>query len=354
MSDRRIDTFTICQPGIEAIAEGELVHLGITGRVTHGGVIASMTWSQLALAHLHLRTATRVLVRVGRFDATNWGPFAAGLRRVDWAAWLAPGADVDVRVSATASKLYHSGAIEERVREVLPPPSAGGGHQRLAVRIDHDLVTLSLDASGDPLYQRGWRAEAVDAPIRETLAAALVRWSGWDAKAPLVDPCCGSGTIAIEAAMLARRIPPGRHRSFSWQRWPAAAGVDWSKLVAAAEADVRPSGPAVFASDVDRAAVTMTSRNAQRAGVSVEVTTAAVDEVKRPPRAGFVVTNPPYGTRLDAPLRAVYEAVGRLAMPPWRLAVVAAVGTPTSAFGREWADSLLTKNGGIPVRFLRA
>lgn len=348
---QRIDTFTVCQPGLEPVTFDELTRLGTKGRITHGGVITSMTWSQLALAHLHLRTATRILVRVGRFDATTWAQLAAGLRRVNWAEWLPRDAQVDVRVTTTASKLYHTGAIEERVREVVGV--GGGTSQRLSVRIDKDLVTLSMDASGDALYMRGWRTETVSAPIRETLAAALVLWSGWDAKAPLIDPCCGSGTLAIEAAMLARRLPPGRQRSFAWQEWPVAAGVDWDKLTAAADADVRPSGPVVLMSDVDAEAVEIARRNATRAGVEVESATCSADDVIRPTRPGWVVTNPPYGERIGAELRRVYESVGRLAMEPWHLAVVAAVGTPTSAFGRDWADSLHTRNGGLPVRFLK-
>ena len=162
----RIDTFTVCQPGIEQITHDELVRLGAKCRVTHGGIIASLTWSQLALASLQLRTATRILVRVARFDATNFNELSVGLRRIDWGSWLAQDADVEIRVSSSASKLYHTDAIAERVREVVG--EGDGGPQRLSVRIDRNLVTLSLDASGEPLYMRGWRTEAVEAPDRKS------------------------------------------------------------------------------------------------------------------------------------------------------------------------------------------
>jgi len=351
----RIDTFTVCQPGIEQITNDELVRLGARTRVTHGGVIASLTWSQLALAHLQLRTATRVLVRIGRFDAVNFGDLQAGLRRVDWASWLPSDADVSIRVSTSASKLYHSDAVEERVREVVGHGS--GGAHRLSVRIDRDLVTLSLDASGDPLYMRGWRTEAVEAPIRETLAAALVLWSGWDGRSPLVDPCCGSGTIPIEAAMWARRMPPGRNRSFAFREWPCAAELDWERLCAAVDADVRSASPEIRASDVDTSAVEIARDNAARAGVALDLrVTDAVTLANdaRGSKPGWVVTNPPYGSRLGGDLRRIYSAIGRLAEPPWRLAVVAAQGAPTTAFDRKWDDSLTTRNGGIAVRFLKA
>ena len=352
---RRLDTFTVCQPGIEPVTLAEVTRLGAQGRATHGGVIASMTWSQLALANLHLRTATRVLVRIARFDATNFSQLSVGLRRVDWGEWLSPDADVEISVASSSSKLYHTGAIEERVREVVG--FGGGAPQRLSVRIDHDLVTLSLDSSGTPLYMRGWREEAVEAPIRETLAAALVLWAGWDTKSPLVDPCCGSGTIAIEAAMWARRMAPGRHRGFAVQEWPAASSVEWDRLLEAADADVRPSSAVVSGSDVDPEAIAMAGRNAERAGVTIDLRTVdAADRSNeaRGAKPGWVITNPPYGTRLGGDLRTIYGSVGRLADPPWHLAVVGAQGTPTSAFGRDWSDSLMTRNGGVPVRFLKA
>lgn len=351
----RIDTFTVCQPGIEPVTLGEVERLGARARATHGGVIASMTWSQLALAHLQLRTATRVLVRIARFDAETFPELMAGLRRVDWAEWLPVDADVDISVSSSASRLYHTDAVAERVREVVG--TGDGGPQRLSVRIDRNLVTLSLDASGEPLYMRGWRTEAVEAPIRETLAAALVLWSGWDARSPLVDPCCGSGTVAIEAAMWARRMPPGRHRSFAFQEWPIAESVEWSRLWAAVDADVRPRNAAVRASDIDPEAVGIAARNAGRAGVEIDTAVADVSTLANEPRgnrAGWVVTNPPYGARIGGDLRSLYSAIGRLASPPWELAVVGAQGTPTNSFGRQWAHSLTTRNGGVPVRFLRS
>lgn len=352
---RRVDTFTVCQPGLEAITLDEVTRLGVQARATHGGVIGSMTWAQVALANLHLRTATRVLVRLGRFDATDFNGLSVGLRRIDWGAWLAPDADVEISVASVASKLYHTGAIEERVREVVG--FGGGAPQRLSVRIANDLVILSLDSSGSPLYMRGWRDEAVDAPIRESLAAALVLWSGWDGKAPLVDPCCGSGTIAIEAAMWARRIAPGRNRGFAVQEWPAARSVDWDKLLDAAAADERPLTASISASDVDTDAVAVALRNAERAGVSIDLRTVDAASRANEPRGakpGWVVTNPPYGNRVGGDLKAIYGAIGRLADVPWHLAVVAAQGSPTNGFGRDWSESLLTRNGGIPVRFLKA
>jgi putative N6-adenine-specific DNA methylase len=351
----RLDTYTVCQPGIEQITLEEFARLGIRAKATHGGVLASLTWPQIALANLQLRTATRVLVRVARFDAPSFTDLTRGLRRIDWSEWLAPSATLDVRAASVASRLYHTDAIVERVREVVP--DGDGPVQRLSIRIDHDHVIVSLDTSGAPLYQRGWREEAGPAPVRETLAAALVLWSRWDTRSPLIDPCCGSGTIAVEAALWARRVPPGRDRSFAVENWPCAGGIDWERLRTALDGDVRPSGPPVHASDIDPEAVAMAGRNAQRAGV--EVVTQVIDVVDRAneprgPRAGWVVSNPPYGARLKVDARRLYAGIGRLAAPPWHLAVLAAQGAPTAAFGCDWSESLSTHNGGLAVRFLRS
>ena len=149
-------------------------------------------------------------------------------------------------MSTSGSRLTHTDAIEERVREVVrraydPELSYEGGVYTMHVRIARNIATVSLDATGDPLYQRGWRTEAGPAPIRETLAAALLQWSGATShKGVLTDPCCGAGTIIIEAAQIARRIPAGRGQSFAFETWKPIDAAQLTKLRNAADADIRP------------------------------------------------------------------------------------------------------------------
>ena len=176
---------------------------------------------------------------------------------------MSPDAGAQVSVTTDAgSKLYHSGAVEERVREVLDRPD---GDQRVFVRILDDVVTVSLDTSGDSLHRRGYRGAAGKAPLRETLAAGLVLASGWDARSPLIDPFCGSGTIAIEAAMIARRMSPGRHRSFAFQQWPEFDAAGFERVLRGADGDVVAKCPPIMGSDRDEGAVAAAVENAAAA-----------------------------------------------------------------------------------------
>ena len=193
----RLDAFVVCAPGLEQLVLEEVVKLGARpASATHGGVHCGLTWPQLWGVHLRSRVATRVLVRLARFKADGFDSLMAGLARIDWASVL-PAGGVQVTASADSrSGLYHSGAIEERVADFLRTEvGRDTGDQSVLVRVQRDDVTISLDATGRALHQRGYRGEAGKAPIRETLAAALVMASGWDAKSPLIDPFCGSGKI---------------------------------------------------------------------------------------------------------------------------------------------------------------
>ena len=222
----RLEAFVVAVPGLEPLVLAEVQKLGVRpAHAVRGGVECTVTWPQLFAINVRGRVATRVLVRLRRFKADGFHSLEMGLKAIPWGEWLAADAGVQVSVTADAgSKLYHSGAVEERVLAVLDRPE---GDQRVFVRVLNDVVTVSLDASGDSLHRRGYRGAAGKAPLRETLAAAVVLGSGWDARSPLVDPFCGSGTIAIEAAMIARRMAPGRHRSFAFQSWPSFDAAAW-------------------------------------------------------------------------------------------------------------------------------
>ncbi|MGD9702736.1 MAG: class I SAM-dependent RNA methyltransferase [Acidimicrobiia bacterium] len=359
----RISAYAVCTPGLEPFTLAELERLGVREpMVRRGGVSCSATWPQLWSMNLHVRTATRVLVRVAHFPADGFGPLQGGLRRIDWSRWLPSDAALDVSVSATGSRLYHLGAIEERVREVVP--AGDGPAQELYVRVVHDSVTVSLNASGEPLYRRGWRLDAAKAPLRETLAAALLLASGWDRSSPLVDPFCGSGTIPIEAALLARRMPPGRHRAFAFEAWPSFDRERWDRLLAAADADVLERSPVVLGFDRDTGAIAASRANAERAGVADAVTfeQASISELAVPPKRGWIVTNPPYGVRVDGgDVRDLYDRFGavlRERAAGWRVGLVAAKSSPAQrirlapATPPVSAERVLTTNGGLPIAFV--
>lgn len=355
----RVDAFVVAVPGLEALVQDELVRLGVRpANPTHGGVNCSLTWPQLWAVHLKSRLATRVLLRVARFKADGFDTLQAGLARIDWARWLpdgggAPGPGVTVVASTDGkSKLFHTGAIAERVAEHL---GRGAGPQQVQVRVQRDVVTVSLDATGPALHKRGYRGPAGKAPLRETLAAAMVVASGWDVRRPLVDPFCGSGTVLVEAAMRARRMAPGRHRRFQFMEWPSFDPAGWERIVRGADSDVIDRCPPLLGSDRDEGAVAAALANAAAAGVGEQVHVAhrSVSELVLPSPPGWIVTNPPYGHRVGGPdVRDLYDRLGsvlRERAEGWHVALLASRDTPVQRLRVPLEPVLTTTNGGIPV-----
>jgi putative N6-adenine-specific DNA methylase len=349
----RIDAFVVCTPGLEPMVQSELTRLGVRpANPTHGGVNCTVTWPQLWAIHLKSRLATRVLVRLARFKADGFDTLQAGLARIEWNAWLPEGGVTVVAATDGKSKLFHTGAIEERVAAQL---GRGEGDQQVMVRVVRDVATVSLDASGLALHKRGYRGPAGKAPMRESLAVALLTAGEWDVRKPLVDPFCGSGTIAIEAAMIARRMAPGRHRSFSFMKWPSFDQNAWDRLLKGADNDVIERCPVIVATDRDEGAVAAALHNAASAGVAdnVVVERRSVSDLALPDRAGWLVSNPPYGSRVGGPdVRDLYDRFGavlRERAVGWHVALLASRDTPIARMHLPLVPMLETSNGGIHV-----
>ena len=238
------------------------------------------------------------------------------LDKVDWSLFLPQGAGVEVRVSTRRCRLYHTEAVAERVKSHLESAVGGPGKCPviLFVRCENDRFTLSVDSSGELLYRRGVKTHGAAAPIRETLAAAILTWAGFDPSEPMIDPMCGSGTFSLEAAMMARRIPPGWYRRFAFETWPAFRRRQWRHLRKEAEANiVEPDAPRIFAADRDATVLSDLNGSLAASGLQRCVSLFAGDFFDlRPERIasgpGLVVLNPPYGRRLDD------EAVARADM----------------------------------------
>jgi putative N6-adenine-specific DNA methylase len=354
----RHDALAVCAPGIEAITAAELVALGlpVTGRV-RGGVSFRASTRQLYLANVALRTATRVVIRVASFPATSFAELQYGAEAIDWPRFLGSAGGITPRVTSHASRLFHTEAIAERVTGAAKRE----GDQLVVVRVVDDRVTVSIDTSGEPLYKRGWRHEVGKAPVRETLAAAMLLAAGWNGDEPLVDPFCGSGTIAIEAALLARNIAPGHARRFAFQEWPSFEPGTWASVVATAKAGARDTvGSPIVAGDRDEGAVRAARANAERAGVAadIEVVHAPLSTLTMPDApAGWIVTNPPYGERVKggADLRDLYASFGHVvrARPEgWRAGLLVADAALAHHSGLTLTPRFETRNGPIPVSFL--
>ncbi len=360
------DLFLPCAPGLEPLLAAEVTQrLGAAGREVAGGVELSGDRALIYRANLELGLAMRVLVRLGEFDARTFGELVDRAGKLPWEQWLAAGGPLALRVTAKKSRLYHTGAIAERIRAAVErrlgaAPAAGTAEADVTVhvRMAEDRCTLSIDTSGEPLHRRGYRLATAKAPLREDLARALLLVSGWDRATPLVDPFCGSGTILIEAALLSRGLPPGGRRRFAFMDAPGFDAPLWQRLHARALAAARPTGPRLLGSDRDRGAIEAAGGNAERAGVALELAVAPLGGApafaEPPGPAGALVTNPPYGERVarGRDLRPLYQTLGtkvRGLPGAWRIALVVADRRLVGQTGLELASALMTEHGGRKV-----
>ena len=369
-------------PGVEQVLARELRGLGLTpGDIEPGGVEFAATAAQLADSVIQLRTANRVAVRLASFEARAFGELERRGAKVPWEEVVKPGGAVHFRVTSKQSKLFHEDGIAERLERAV----AGlvkGAHgiraasaaeemerdltrvprvQRFIVRASRDEFTISADASGALLHLRGWRQAVAKTPLRETLAAALLLASGWDPSEPLLDPFCGSGTIAVEAVLLARRIAPGRGRRFAMETWPAINSNVISDARKRAGAKERKGVAAITGRDRDAGAIAASIANAERAGVAGDITftQAALSSIEPDDGNGWIVTNPPYGERIGerTALRDLYAVLGRILRerrPNWGLAMLSADRMLEAQTGLEFKSVLSTTNGGIPVRVVKS
>jgi putative N6-adenine-specific DNA methylase len=380
--------YAITAPGLEHLTAAELAAVGAQVGVSEpGGVAFEAAPGIMYAANLRLRTASRIIVRIARFHAASFGELEGQARRVSWARWVPESGAVHFRVTSHKSRLYHQGAVAERLeravlaavpgtRAVRAPSEADAldedvttlpGVQRFLVRIVDDELALSVDSSGALLHRRGYRLASAKAPLRETLAAALLLAMEWNGSAPLVDPLCGSGTIPIEAALLARRIPPGWRRRFAFERWPEFKPSVWEYVRGEAEKEMLDrAAVAIVAADRDAGGIEATTANAERAGVvgdlsilraALSTTLSDPDVAQLPP--GLVLTNPPYGVRVgeSRPLRDLYASLGNLMRGPlaaWSLGFVTSDAALAVATGLPLVPALETSTGGLAIRLYTA
>lgn len=366
--------FAVTAPGLEPLTAQELRSLGFRGvRPERGGVELVGSRREVMRANLLSRTVSRILVRFADFHAASFSELRRRAARLAWEAWVDPERGLAFRVTSRRSRLFHTGAIEERLAHavsdrlgrsvpvVRAAEAEEAGAQLVVVLLSRDRCGLSIDSSGALLHRRGYRLATGKAPLRETLAAAMILAVGWDVGSPLVDPFCGSGTIPIEAALLARRRAPGLSRSFAFERWPDHPAATWETLRAEARAAEAPSGPVVLASDRDAGAVEATRENAERAGVAedVRVSRRALSALEPPPGPGCVVTNPPFGGRVSrgGDLRNLHARLGdvlRDRCPAWRIAFLTPALELQTITRLHEQRALRVTHGGRAVRLVLA
>jgi putative N6-adenine-specific DNA methylase len=372
--------FAVSAPGLTPYTRAELLSLGLQPLGTQvdgpvsaveetGGVEFDARPLDLCRVNLHLRTASRVIARMGEFDAVGFDELRRKAVRLSWREFIRPGQQVAIRVTCHKSRLYHSAAVGREMAnaisaslkgEVIPAktdPDAETPAQLIIVRLVNDHCTISLDTSGALLHRRGYRLQTAKAPLRETLAAGLLMAAGWDGSSPLIDPFCGSGTIPIEAALMVGHIAPGKNRRFAFMDWPNYKASVWNDLLEEAATAETQTLPPILGSDRDEGAVQISQENARRANIleRIDFSHRAFSAVEPPEQSGWLVTNPPYGVRISpsTDLRNLYSRLGDLLREKfggWHYGVLCGDPVLAGHMRLKPESELRLVNGGIAVR----
>jgi putative N6-adenine-specific DNA methylase len=357
-----LELFVAAPPGLEDEVAREAREAGFSGvDATDGGVTLTGGWPDVWRANLELRCASRVLVRIGTFRVVHLAQLDKLSRKLPWAEFLRP--DVPVKVDAVCrrSKLYHAGAVAQRIgtaiHDELGAPVSNDASVRVFVRVEDNICTVSVDSSGALLHKRGFKEAVAKAPLRETLAALFLRSCGYQGTEPVLDPMCGSGTFIVEAAEMAAGLKPGRVRQFAFEQLAGFDPESWKAMKMAP--DTARSPFRFYGSDRDEGAVRASMANAQRAGIVEYVTFSNTDigDIAPPDGpSGLVIVNPPYGARIGnlKALYGVYHTLGqslRERFSGWRVGLITSEDKLARAtrlpFGRPGRP---VDHGGIKIR----
>ena len=341
-----------CLFGLESLVAEEMRRLDLTGiRAENGRVHCQGSLADIARLNINLRCGARVLMELGRFPAPELEALFQGVLALPWERFIPLDGEFPVKGYSLNSALHSVPACQAIVKKAAAKrlgnaygqetlPETGSRYQ-IQFAIIKDTAALYLDTSGDGLYKRGYRAQNMGAPLRETLAAALVLLSRYRGKDPFCDPFCGSGTIPIEAALIAKNRAPGLDRKFAAQRWKGMDSRFWMDAAEEAQDREFQGHYDIWGGDLEPAAVELAKHNAALAGVEdcVRFETADAGKFRRDSEYGQLVTNPPYGERLmeKEEAEAVYRAFGeavRTLPPKWRMVIISSHTEFERCFGR--------------------
>lgn len=360
-----------CHFGLESVLKREIYDLGyeIT-EVQDGKVIYTGDPEAVCLSNIHLRTAERVLLVVGRFPATTFEELFQGIKEIQWEKWLPKNAKFWVtKASSVKSKLFSPSDIQSITKKAMVERMKGyyklnwfpedGPAFPLRIFIMKDEVTVTIDTTGASLHKRGYRTETGKAPISETLAAALIMLTPWHGDRILVDPFCGSGTFPIEAAMIAANMAPGMRRHFTAETWTDLIPREmWTEAKADAEAEVNLDIETdIQGYDIDGDVVKIARQNARRAGVEslIHFQQRPLKELHHPKKYGFIITNPPYGERLEdkSALPPLYQDIGRVYqnLDAWSMFLITSYEDAERYIGKKAQKNRKIYNGMIKTYF---
>lgn len=363
------ELYAPCHFGMEAVLKREIIDIGYEiSRVEDGRVYFWGDDEAIVRANLWLRTTERVLINVGSFKATTYDELFEKTKAVDWSEYLTKDAKFWVsKASSVKSKLFSPSDIQSIVKKAIVEKMKSiyniswfqedGPEYPLRVSLYKDVVTLGLDTTGVSLHKRGYRTKVAKAPITETLAAALIMLTPWKKDRILIDPFCGSGTFAIEAAMMAMNMAPGLNREFLSQNWGNMIDKKlWYELIDEAreeiDSDIKPD---IQAYDIDDAVLKAARENAANAGVSVHIQKRDVSELTHAKKYGFIITNPPYGERLEdkESILPIYRTLGERfkALDNWSLYMITSFEECEKYIGKKANKNRKVYNGMIKTYF---
>ena len=361
----RFPLVATCLFGLEHLLGEEIDALGYERISTMDGRVTFLGDEEaVALSNVFLRYAERVFIKVGSYRAESFEELFEGARALPWGDFIGKNDAFPVKGHSIKSKLFSVPDCQAIIKKaVVRSMSARYGMEifpedgvkyQIEFFLFKDEVTLMIDTSGMPLHKRGYRKESNSAPIRETLAAAIVAHSRPREEVLFWDPLCGSGTIAIEAAMMMRGIAPGVNRSFAAEAFHFIDKSRWMDAREMARDGEHESAFEVFASDIDKNAVALTERNARAAGVSSSVKSFIMDcrRISAPGRRGTIVTNPPYGERLGTmpEVERLYRDMGKhfQSLSPWQVYVISSHEGFERLYGKRADKIKKLYNGMIP------
>ena len=364
MDHRCIENFYIVvSPGLEKTCAAELTAIDMPPlKIDTGGIACAGRLRELYLANLWLRTASRILVRFAECRSRDFPDLYRKAQRLPWGRFIRPETPVAFRVTCHGSRLNHTTRVAETLESALnqalgrSTTPVGKNPQLITVRVVDDVVTISIDSSGELLHRRGYRKAVTAAPLRETLAAGTLMLLGWQGHAPLVDPMCGSGSFLLEAALLARRQAPGLHRPFAFMAWPGYRQGLWTLLCDEAQRGQVDYEGSISGYDTDADAVAIARDNCQRSDDSglISVTRLSLADQPIHDGQGLVVCNPPYGKRLplDDDPKACYRDIGDhlgRVYQGWRIAMLCPDPALIKATGLPFKQLAELDNGGLSV-----
>ncbi len=368
---RTFELLVPCHFGLEAVLKREIYDLGyeIT-KVEDGRVTFEGDAEAICRANIFLRTAERVMIQVGRFKATTFEELFQGIKNLPWEEYIPEDGKFWVKkASSINSKLFSPSDIQsiakkamvERMKQKYKKNwfEEDGASYPVRIFLLKDEVTVALDTSGDSLHKRGYRTMTSKAPLTETLAAALIMLTPWRADRILVDPFCGSGTFPIEAAMIAANIAPGMNREFTAEQWTNLIDRSmWYECVKEAEDMIDTSVEVdIQGYDIDGDVVKAARENAKRAGVDhmIHFQQRAVADLNHPKKYGFIITNPPYGERLEekADLPALYTQIGQAyqRLDSWSMFMITSYTDTEKYIGRKADKNRKIYNGMLKTYF---